>query len=577
MKTVAIFIDGTWNRQRAAGSSNVWKMFNMVEQAEDQRTFYVRGVGSIGRKEFLTHAQLRNELEPQERMQLARTAIGGLTGLGTCLRIQLAYEHLCECFERGDKLFIFGFSRGAFAARSLAGFLEKVGLLLKQHADQVRRAWRIYVRDEDPRQHELSKFLYRLTGSGGVVHGDHEAYVKVHFLGVWDTVAALGAGKATDRWTRFHQVDLPSNVMAFRHAVALHENRASFDPILYNASGFTSLRQIWFPGAHADVGGGYLPAEAGLANGALAWMRSEAQAHGLRFSAIPEDSVFGSPPDVVGLGSRASLPNAAGATAVGARVVHSEADAFPFALLAPRARHRSPTFRTLPGAAMHRSVAEHLLDPGRRHYAFTRSVYAALASSDDWALQQLLERRQPEQCSGRDYLTTPWESEAAQGWWRTATMHEVDDTERVIRSFCAGSAVDIVGLARAMALRIVLEPGYATDAVGRVLAWPAEHSDPRTFAERAWVVLALLGHLSRLAPPAVTPGPDEFTWSWIDGPLLRDFWRQGWIRIAKAFLGKHPGVGLDVTAIRWLAISEDTSTQVPLENIVIGNRSRRLV
>jgi type VI secretion system (T6SS) phospholipase Tle1-like effector len=216
-----------------------------------------------------------------------RRLAGGF-GLGSKGRITRAYRLLSNKYDLGDHIYLFGFSRGALAARSLAGFVDAVGLLLKDAADDdVERAYALYEERKDPEASDLKHLLRGITGSS---EPDREGgtQLPIYFIGVWDTVAALGLpgpfGGLTARWTRHHQTELPFNITHARHALALHELRTTFPPLLWQRphplNPRQKLKQVWFAGAHADVGGGYSD-DPRLASAALEWMAKEAEDTGL--------------------------------------------------------------------------------------------------------------------------------------------------------------------------------------------------------------------------------------------------------------------------------------------------------
>jgi uncharacterized protein (DUF2235 family) len=264
-KNIVVFIDGTSNagRKGSRTNTNVFKLFIAADAANGnlQRCLYIKGVGTWG--------------------GFTRVA-GGTTGLGVARRIRLAYQFMAGNYEDGDRIYLFGFSRGAFAARSLAGFVEHVGLLLRPHPASVRRAFRIYQRDQSVEKSELRYFVRSVNRH---YDGRERSPLPVYFIGVWDTVGRLGVpgvnGLLPDRWIRFHKTDLPSNVTHARQALALHELRQIFDPEIWTS--YTppqTLKQTWFAGAHSDVGGGY--EDHGLSDIALCWMAAEAKKVGLR-------------------------------------------------------------------------------------------------------------------------------------------------------------------------------------------------------------------------------------------------------------------------------------------------------
>ena len=207
-----------------------------------------------------------------------------------------------QCYTPGDRIYVFGFSRGAFAARSLAGFADAVGLLLKgrENKRNVDFAYSLYEHGEDPSQSRLREFLYEMTGSKAPgIEGPN--VLPIYLIALWDTVGALGLPGRLARFsaprTEFHQTELPRNVTHARHALALHELRGQFEPLLWfrrHAQNLgQSLEQVWFTGAHADVGGGYKPGETNWSDTALAWIANEASSLGLRLKpiALPEWNV----------------------------------------------------------------------------------------------------------------------------------------------------------------------------------------------------------------------------------------------------------------------------------------------
>lgn len=297
-RNLCIFIDGTWNSDRSAHATNVRKLFDAtpdgVVAGREQFKLYIQGVGKkpqaqgSGLDDDYAHElnQLLRREFPSRMGPLLRSAIGGGFGKGTTSRIKAAYRFLCKHYskKRGDRVFLFGFSRGAFAARSLAGFISQVGLLLSNHLDELENAYEIYESGANSKHARLANKLEKLTGLRAVSQ-DGEYFLPIHFLGVWDTVASLGLPSRlswlTAPYTEYHQVEVPPAVITARHALALHELRGLFEPLLWKAGSHGDLKQVWFPGAHADVGGGY-PADASERSDiALRWMAAEAAATGL--------------------------------------------------------------------------------------------------------------------------------------------------------------------------------------------------------------------------------------------------------------------------------------------------------
>ena len=210
---------------------------------------------------------------------------GGMFGLGISRNIQRAYEFLAQSYEPDDEIWILGFSRGAFTARSLAGMIRDCGLLKRAHLDQIPDAVALYRNRYDDTAPDAPRArIFRNTYS-------HEPNIK--FIGVWDTVGALGvpgvhlwlARLLQTDW-QFHDTSLSRSVENAYHALAIHEKRSDFTPTLWEKQDWPkaseqTLEQVWFSGVHSDVGGGY--AITGLSDVALLWMIEKARLHGLGF------------------------------------------------------------------------------------------------------------------------------------------------------------------------------------------------------------------------------------------------------------------------------------------------------
>jgi hypothetical protein len=210
--------------------------------------------------------------------------LGGAFGFGLFGNIRSAYRFLALNYEPGDEIFVFGFSRGAYTARSLVGMIGRVGLLTRDAlvADKLPEAIARYQR----------------TSPGKAQFGESDAEFRrdhchrdaaVHLLGVFDTVGALGVPGAIRQHHQFHDVNLSDVVLCARQALAIDERRVKFEPCLWEADEeqrrvdeeTERVQQLWFEGAHSDVGGGY--AETGLSDTALLWMAVEANRRGLVF------------------------------------------------------------------------------------------------------------------------------------------------------------------------------------------------------------------------------------------------------------------------------------------------------
>jgi len=219
---------------------------------------------------------------------------GGVTGKGLDHNIRKAYRFLSQWFRPGDEIFVFGFSRGAFTARSLCGYLQAVGLLHAEacNADNEMRAWNFY--RTAPADRLSADWLYFRQSSGGtpLIHNENE--MRVRALAVFDTVGALGVPavgfrKINRSKYEFHDTDVNSLVDIRLHALAIDESRVAFEPTPWTKPKFKLIdqdrsptEQVWFAGAHADIGGGYVKwnkHEHGLSHLPLTWMIQRLQYH----------------------------------------------------------------------------------------------------------------------------------------------------------------------------------------------------------------------------------------------------------------------------------------------------------
>ncbi len=266
MKRLVICCDGTWNRPDSAHVTNIEKIARTVHTDANrtdkvhQLVFYLSGVG-VGYR--------------------IDRVLGGAFGLGLFTNVLAGYRFLASNYEPGDEIFIFGFSRGAYTARSLGGMIGKVGLLTRRAlvAEKLPEAVGRY-KQQDPTSGKYGQSAEEFKRD--FCHQD----TRVRFLGVFDTVGALGVPGALRKRHQFHDVTLSGIVECARHAIAVDEPRMKFEPCLWDAvAGGTvddpRVRQVWFEGCHSDVGGGY--ADTGLSDTALLWMVAEAARQGLVF------------------------------------------------------------------------------------------------------------------------------------------------------------------------------------------------------------------------------------------------------------------------------------------------------
>ena len=274
MKRIIICCDGTWNNPEQKAVSNVVKVSRALVpevRGVPQVVFYDWGIGSEGGVEKFS---------------------GGISGVGIDKNIQDAYRFLVHNYEAGDDICFLGFSRGAYTARSTVGMIRNVGVLRKRFADLIPKAYRIYRQKAGPDVAAARRF-----------REDFSREVRIRFIGVWDTVGALGIpitilrAVLTPGQFEFHDTRLSRIVERAAHALAIDERRADFKPALWRrCPKETVMDQYWFAGVHCDVGGGYK--ESGLADIALLWMVEQAEAAGLGFDRdyledIAEPDVFG--------------------------------------------------------------------------------------------------------------------------------------------------------------------------------------------------------------------------------------------------------------------------------------------
>ena len=215
-----------------------------------------------------------------------RRLLEGSTGLGLRNKVMRAYRAIATVYQPGDRIFLFGFSRGAYSVRSLAALIGLCGIPDKSTLDLdvlVQKAIDVYrLRNAVTRQQEATEYAQKYS------HRDGDGqFNNIHFIGVWDTVGALGVPWWPLRWImrsryRFHDISLGQHIKHAYHAMAIDERRRLFAPTPWTQGEGTAgqkVEQVWFPGVHANVGGGYV--DSGLADRALLWMCLNAAKTGL--------------------------------------------------------------------------------------------------------------------------------------------------------------------------------------------------------------------------------------------------------------------------------------------------------
>jgi uncharacterized protein (DUF2235 family) len=264
---IVLCFDGT-NNEYAAINTNVIKMYAMIDRSrDDQFMYYQPGIGTIPppgvwdkvKKWVLTRLDL---------------AFAFLLENHVCDGYRFLMRYYCP----GDRIFIFGFSRGAYTARALAAMLYRVGLLSKGNEELVPFAWGMFQRPKDDPLPQGFKELFCRE-------------LRIHFLGVWDTVSSVGWA-FDPKYLEFTAFNPSVDIV--RHAVALDERRAYFRSNLWSSHPppGQDVSEIWFPGVHCDVGGGYVEREAGLSKLALRWMVDEAKKFGLGIDPMKEHELL---------------------------------------------------------------------------------------------------------------------------------------------------------------------------------------------------------------------------------------------------------------------------------------------
>lgn len=293
-----ICCDGTWNTldmedRGVPAPTNVVRLHNAVtlmdEAGVSQKSYYHPGVGT--------------DAGPIRRL------LGGSMGVGLDQNIMSAYRTLCDHYTPETDIFLFGFSRGAYTARSLAGFVRRCGLLDLTGLTDTELWQRIGETFDKGYRKKHAEWPVRSGWPLLPVPGGRQT-VPIRFIGVWDTVGALGIpdelafANIFDNPLKhaFHDTDLGDNIQTARHAVAMDERRQTFQPTLWTKFEGRDVKQIWFPGGHGDVGGGYK--ETGLSDGALAWMMLEAEAEGLHYDPAFTAQIHPNPSDIQHRGER---------------------------------------------------------------------------------------------------------------------------------------------------------------------------------------------------------------------------------------------------------------------------------
>jgi uncharacterized protein (DUF2235 family) len=274
-RNLVLLLDGTSNEVKD-NLTNVLKLYRIAVHSETQRVFYHPGIGTVS---------LTSDWDPVAQRAVA--TFGLATGWGLDDNILAAYCYLVDTYRPGDRIFLLGFSRGAYTARAVAGLIHLVGLLEPDQRNLTRYALKAYKNADRKGQLDIAWHFRRVIGG---------RRVPIQFLGVWDTVASVFVRPGILRLPT--QDNLPytktnPSVQTFRHAAAIDERRClfrlydweldqRFQPDRFEDPEVRQDQQtVWFAGDHSDVGGGYAEAQSQAAKFPLMWMAREAQASGL--------------------------------------------------------------------------------------------------------------------------------------------------------------------------------------------------------------------------------------------------------------------------------------------------------
>lgn len=281
-RDLVVLCDGTEN-QLSGDETNVLRLYRMLVRDGQQIVYYDSGVGTTPTADRVTL-----------RANQVRKKLDAAVGLSIRHHFLKAYRFLLTHYEPGDRVWLFGFSRGAYTARAVAGALHAFGLLRRELVGLEDVLWEDYsgTNPDDKassQQFFAASWRFRNYFAQQVPDAKEEGRLPIHFCGVWDTVSAFGW--VSQMRSLYYTAQNPS-VTFVRHAVSIDERRSMFQANLFRAkpastSGFgpVPLKQVWFAGVHSDVGGGYPDAESGLSKVALQWMVVEAESCGLRIDA----------------------------------------------------------------------------------------------------------------------------------------------------------------------------------------------------------------------------------------------------------------------------------------------------
>lgn len=274
-RKLIVCLDGTGNEVEKH-ESNILRLYKCLQHDDDQLVYYEPGVGTLSTRPFANNL-----------FQAPKRILGLIAGLGLEANVLHAYEFLCRNHRDGDQLYFFGYSRGAYTARVLAGFINDFGLVAAHELHLIGPVFRAYrkLRKDGPREQfaplRISEQFF------------HVRHVPIRFLGLFDTVSSLirikpGKGTLVEYGTH-SSVDENPSVQSVRHALSIDERRRFFGPQLwtegqeYHGTRFRKktnppeqdVKQVWFSGTHTDIAGSVREEEAGLTKITMEWMREQ--------------------------------------------------------------------------------------------------------------------------------------------------------------------------------------------------------------------------------------------------------------------------------------------------------------
>ncbi len=270
-KNIVICCDGT-NNEIVGDQTNVLRLYRMLVRDENQHLYYDAGVGT--------------KVDPTTLWWWRRRFLKQFdSAVGASIRSNVldAYRFLLHRYEPNDNVFLFGFSRGAYTVRALAGMVKRCGVLRVDDSHLAEYAWAVYSNEDHLKDRS------RMFGGSARIKKVFAQPGNIHFVGVWDTVSSFG-------WF-YDQLTLPNTanndcIAHVRHAMSIDERRGFFKPNHFWPPEGQDCVEVWFAGVHADVGGGYCDQESGLARLSLRWMVWEAKKWGLRIDASREAEVL---------------------------------------------------------------------------------------------------------------------------------------------------------------------------------------------------------------------------------------------------------------------------------------------